>query len=53
MEANINKNFIDLIHDFGNALSEEIVNIQNKVFDVAYKQDQSPLTEADLTQIKG
>lgn len=40
--------FIDKIHKFGEELSEEITSIQNKVFDVKYKEDSSPLTEADI-----
>lgn len=40
--------FIDKIHKFGEELADEVVEIQNKVFDVKYKQDSSPLTEADL-----
>jgi 3'(2'), 5'-bisphosphate nucleotidase len=40
--------FIDKIHKFGEELANEVVEIQNKVFDIKYKKDSSPLTEADL-----
>lgn len=44
----IDSSFIDKIHKFGEELADEVVEIQNKVFDVKYKEDSSPLTEADL-----
>ena len=44
----IDSDFINKIHKFGEELSEEITSIQNKVFDVKYKEDSSPLTEADI-----
>ena len=45
---NITESFIDSLHEFGKELSEEIVVIQRQKGAVSYKEDQSPLTIADI-----
>lgn len=44
----ISESFIDSLHKFGKALSEEVVVIQSHKSEVSYKEDQSPLTIADI-----
>lgn len=44
----ITKQFIDKLLAFGVELSEEVVKIQKRGFETLQKDDESPLTEADL-----
>ena len=45
----INSKFIDKLLSFGETLSKVVVGIQSRDFEVCYKEDHSPLTEADTT----
>lgn len=45
----IDINFIDNLLSFGKTLSEVVLSIQSRDFEVSYKEDHSPLTEADMT----
>lgn len=45
----IDSRFIDKLLSFGENLSNVVVGIQSRDFEVAYKDDHSPLTEADTT----
>ena len=45
----INSKFIDKLLSFGETLSKVVVGIQSRDFEVSYKEDHSPLTEADTT----
>ena len=45
----INSNFINSLLSFGETLSKVVLDIQSRDFEVNYKEDQSPLTEADTT----
>ena len=45
----IDLNFIDSLLSFGETLSKVVLDIQSRDFEVTYKEDQSPLTEADTT----
>ena len=47
-EEIIENAFIDKLINFGEVLSKEIVDIQNSDFEVELKEDESPLTKADL-----
>ena len=44
----ITESFIDSLHEFGKELSEEVVVIQAQKGAVSYKEDESPLTTADI-----
>ena len=44
----INETFVNNLIEFGQKLSEEIVDIQNSDFKISSKSDDSPLTQADL-----
>jgi|11_taG_2_1085331.scaffolds.fasta_scaffold06759_6 3'(2'), 5'-bisphosphate nucleotidase len=44
----IENSFVDKLISFGESLSKEIVDIQNSDFEVNQKEDDSPLTKADL-----
>lgn len=48
----IDNKFINSLVIFGDSLCEDITSIQNKVFNVELKSDNSPLTEADLLSNK-
>jgi 3'(2'), 5'-bisphosphate nucleotidase len=43
----INSKFINKLLSFGDSLSKVVLDIQSRDFEVSYKSDQSPLTEAD------
>ena len=45
----INSKFIDKLLSFGETLSKVVVGIQSRDFEVSYKENHSPLTEADTT----
>lgn len=45
----INSKFINKLLSFGDSLSTVVLDIQSRDFEVSYKDDQSPLTEADTT----
>lgn len=45
----INSKFIEKLLSFGETLSRVVIGIQSRDFDVSYKEDHSPLTEADTT----
>jgi 3'(2'), 5'-bisphosphate nucleotidase len=44
----IDELFVNKLIDFGQNLSKDIVDIQNSNFEVSFKSDDSPLTQADL-----
>ena len=48
----ITESFINKLINFGNTLSEKIVSIQNRNPEVYTKEDNSPLTEADILSNK-